>query len=85
MSMSAQADKEFQDEAARVNTLSWLSCSYRALILVCIFQLFVQIGLVVWIANQCTSVLGISLSGRLFQTDMLTCPTPGVAKLFPHR
>jgi len=84
MSLSAQADRKFQVDMAKANTLRWLTKSYRLLIILCIFQLFVQIGLIAWLASQCATVLGISLSGRLFQTDALTCPIVGVEKIFPH-
>jgi len=85
MSMSAADDLKFQEEIASGKTTRWLSKSYKILVIICLFQLFIQIGLVIWIATQCTTILGISLSGQLFLTDSMTCPIPGVVKLYSHQ
>jgi len=82
--MSADADREFQEEIAVGSIVQWLSKSCRILMLVCIFQIIIQVGLVIWISMQCTTILGISLGGRIFYLDSLTCPIPGAPKLFPH-
>jgi len=84
MSLSITDDFAFQQETADDNTVRWLSRSYKALMLACIFQCVFQLFLVVWAFTQCTTILGLSLSGKIFYADSFTCPFPGIEKLYPH-
>jgi len=84
--MTPEADRNFRREASDRIVERILSTALRLLICVLIGLTTVQLGLLFWVSNQCATVYGLSVEGRIFETYSFTCSsTTGVEPLFRGR
>lgn len=82
--MNRASEKAYFQELAARNTQRLLINTFTFLSGLSLVMSACSILLVVVLATQCTSILGLSLNGRIFETDSKSCPNPRVEPIY-HR
>ena len=82
--MTLHADGHYYQEAANERMLGVLGKMNRVIVIGIWLMLAIQFGLIAWISSQCSTVVGLSPMGTIFQTDSFTCPNRSVPQVFAH-
>lgn len=80
--MTPQTDRNFRRENATIVITGSLSKFQKILLIVLALLCVIQLGLIVWNANVCATIYGLSLDGRIFESHSFTCPNPEVEPLY---
>lgn len=84
--MTPETDRNFRREVSDRIVERILNTALKVLLCLLIGLVAVQIGLLFWVSNQCATVYGLSVEGRIFETYSFTCPSEtGVEPLFRGR
>lgn len=84
--MTPASDHNYQKQMTEEVVQRWLTGLFTSLLKITVALLVLQVACFAYIVVfRCSTIKGVSVSGRIFMTDSITCPNPDVVKLYQRR